>query len=78
MVDNLAINMSKSILWITNLVWGHSPIDDLSSGKTITWNSLLYAFTGIILIMAGLVAAIGAYMFQRKELALPNPTASMN
>jgi len=77
-VDKLAINMSKAILWLTDLVWGYSPVDNLSSGKTITWNSLLIAFVGIILIMAGLVSALGAFMFQRKELALPNPTASMN
>ena len=56
----------------------HSPVDNLSSGRTITWISLLYAFTGIILFMSGLVSAFGALMFTRKELALPNPTASMN
>jgi len=28
--------------------------------------------------MGGLVMAVGAYMFHRNELALPNPTASMN
>jgi hypothetical protein len=28
--------------------------------------------------MSGLVMAVGVYMFHRKELALPNPTASMN
>lgn len=77
-VDNLAINMSKAILRVTDLVWGYSPVDNLSSGRTITWASLATAFTGIILVMAGLVSALGAFMFQRKELALPNPTASMN
>ena len=78
MVDNLAINMSKVILGVTDLVWGYSPVENLSSGKTITWNSLLIAFVGIILIMAGIISAFGAFMFHRKELALPNPTASMN
>ena len=77
-VDDIAINMSKAALWVTDLIWGYSPVDNLSSGKTITWKSLIFAFTGIILIMAGLVSAFGAFMFQRKELALPNPTASMN
>ena len=78
MVDNLAINMSKVLLRVTDLVWGYSPVENLSSGKTITWNSLLIAFVGIILIMAGIISAFGAFMFHRKELALPNPTASMN
>ena len=77
-VDDLAIYMSKSILWVTDLVWGYSPVDNLSSGRTITWGTLATAFTGIILVMSGIVSAFGAFMFQRKELALPNPTASMN
>ena len=38
----------------------------------------VFAYTGIILLMGGLVSAFGAFMFQRRELALPNPTASMN
>ena len=77
-MDDIAIIMAKSILWVTNSVWDYSPVDNLSSGRTITWISLFYAFTGIILFMSGLVSAFGALMFTRKELALPNPTASMN
>ena len=74
----MAILFSKVVLSITDLVWGYSPVDHLSSGRTITWATLGMAFTGIILLMGGLVTAVGAFMFQRRELALPNPTASMN
>ena len=77
-LDDIAIGMSKGILWVTDSIWGYSPIDNLSSGRTITWKSLGSAFMGIILLMSGLISAFGALMFQRKELALPNPTASMN
>jgi hypothetical protein len=77
-LDNVAITFSKAVLSVTDLIWGYSPVDNLSSGRTIKWTTLLSAFTGIILIMGGLVMAFGTYMFQRKELALPDPTASMN
>jgi len=66
------------VLSVTDLVWGYSPVDNLSSGRAISWATLATAFTGIILLMGGLVTAFGAFMFQRRELALPNPTASMN
>ena len=77
-MDNVAILFSKVVLSITDLVWGYSPVDYLSSDRTIPWATLGMAFTGIILLMGGLVSAFGAFMFQRRELALPNPTASMN
>ena len=66
------------IVNVTNSVWDYSPVDNLSSGRTITWTSLFWAFIGIILFMSGLISAFGSLMFTRKELALPNPTASMN
>ncbi|MEE2948450.1 MAG: ABC transporter permease [Verrucomicrobiota bacterium] len=77
-LDNVAILFSKGVLSITDLVWGYSPVDHLSSGRTITWATLGMAFVGIVLLMGGMVSAFGAFMFQRRELALPNPTASMN
>ena len=78
MLDAAAILFAKGAVKITSAIWGYSPVDNLSSGRTITWATLLTAFFWIILVMGGLVTALGAFMFHRKELALPNPTASMN
>ena len=77
-LDRVAMTFSKGVLSITDLIWGYSPVDHLSSGRTITWTSLATAFTGIVLLMGGLIMALGAFLFHRRELALPNPTASMN
>ncbi len=77
-LDDAVILFAKGAIKITKSIWDYSPVDNLSSGRTITWNTLLTAFVWVVLIMGGLVMAVGAYMFQRKELALPNPTASMN
>ena len=77
-LDRVAMTFSKGVLSITDLIWGYSPVDHLSSGRTITWTSLATAFTGIVLLMGGIIMAFGAFLFHRRELALPNPTASMN
>ena len=78
MLDAAAILFAKGAVKITSAIWGYSPVDNLSSGRTITWATLLTAFFWIVLVMGGLVTTLGSYMFHRKELALPNPTASMN
>ena len=78
MLDAAAIFFAGGAVTITTSIWGYSPVDSLSDGRTIKWTTLLSAFVWIILVMGGLVMAVGAYMFHRNELALPNPTASMN
>ena len=78
MLDAAAIFFAKSAVKITTAIWGYSPVNSLSDGRTITWPVLLSAFFWIVVVMGGMVMALGAYMFHRKELALPNPTASMN
>ena len=78
MLDAAAILFAKGAVKITSAIWGYSPVDSLSDGRTITWATLFWAFFAIIVVMGGLVMALGSYMFHRKELALPNPTASMN
>ena len=77
-IDGTAIFFATVGVKITKSIWGYSPVDSLSDGRTITTATLFWAFFAIIVVMGGLVMALGAYMFHRKELALPNPTASMN
>ncbi len=77
-IDGTAIFFARVAVKITKSIWGYSPVDSLSNGRTITWATLFWAFFAIIVVMGGLVMALGAYMFHRKELVLPNPTASMN
>ena len=63
---------------VTSAIWGYSPVDSLSAGRTIKWITLLAAFTWVVLVVGGLVMLVGSILFHFKELALPNPTASMN
>ena len=77
-IDGTASFFATVGVKITKSIWGYSPVDSLSDGRTITTATWFWAFFAIIVVMGGLVMALGAYMFHRKELALPNPTASMN
>ena len=78
MIDGAAICCGSGAVKRTMSIGGYSPVGSLGNGRTITWATLFWAFFAIIVVMGGLIMALGAYMFHRKELALPNPTASMN
>jgi hypothetical protein len=57
------------VLFAVNLVRDFSPIDLLSTGRTITWGQLARAVAQIIGLAGGLFALIGITAFTRRELA---------
>jgi hypothetical protein len=67
--DAASVAVFKAMLWTVNLVRGFSPIDSLSTGRTIPWTQLLQAFLQIVLGVGGLFAAIGMSVLTRRELA---------
>jgi hypothetical protein len=69
LIDQVAVGTAKGILGLLNMARGFSPIDFLSSGRAITWGELARAFAQIILVMSGLLAAFGIFMFNKRELA---------
>lgn len=70
-LDFIAIPVFKAILTVINLAKDFSPIDSLSTGRSVTWLELLRAVTQIILVLGGVMAAFGIWAFSRRELALP-------
>jgi len=69
LLDKLAVPVAEGMLSVLGLIKDFSPIDSLSSGRTISWNDLFRAVVQIWVIMAGLLAAIGIWTFTRRELA---------
>ncbi|MEK7686388.1 MAG: hypothetical protein AAB466_13305 [Verrucomicrobiota bacterium] len=69
LLDQVAVPVARKILNVVNLVRGFSPIDSLSTGRSITWGLLARAFAQICLLMSGLFAAAGISIFTRRELA---------
>ncbi len=67
--DAVTVTFFKGTLAIVNLVRGFSPVDSLSTGRSITWGQLIRSVTQIVVMMGGLFAAIGMTTLTRRELA---------
>jgi hypothetical protein len=69
LVDRIVMPVFSKLLVVVNLVQGFSPVDSLSTGRSITWGQLGLAFSQIVLLLGGIFAAIGIATFTRRELA---------
>jgi hypothetical protein len=67
--DAVLIPLFKGLLAVISLVQNFSPIDSLSSGRSISWAELGTAFGQIVLFLGGIVSLIGIVLFNRRELA---------
>ena len=73
-VDWVVIPMFRALLWLVNLAKEFSPIEFLSTGRSITWSQLGLAFGQIVLMLGGVIALIGIAIFTRRELATAQGT----
>lgn len=69
LLDRVALPLFGGMLKAINMVQGFSPIDNLSSGRTISWGQLGMAVFQIVGVMGGLFGCAGIYLFTRRELA---------
>jgi len=65
----VAIPVFRAILGVINLAKDFSPIDSLSTGRSVTWWQLLRAFGQIVLLLGGIIGGFGIVVFSRRELA---------
>ena len=72
--DIVLIPAFKGILAVVSLVKNYSPIDSLSTGRSITWGELGSAFAQIVLLVGGVFAVAGIFFFNRRELATAQGT----
>jgi hypothetical protein len=68
-VDIVLVPVFRGALKIINLVESFSPIDFLSSGRSITWGQLGLAAAQIVLLLGGFFCVMGMIFFTRRELA---------
>ena len=68
-LDTVMIPMFKAMLQVFKLVEGFSPVEALSTGRSVSWGTVGMAFVQIVLLLGGLVATFGMWMFTRRELA---------
>jgi hypothetical protein len=74
-VDHMAVPIAKGMLAVLGMIKNFSPIDALSSGRTIGWDELARAVFQIWIVMAGILAVIGIMAFNRRELATAQGTS---
>jgi hypothetical protein len=72
--DVVVIPVFKAVLTVINLAKNFSPIDSLSTGRSITWSQLGLAAGQIILLLGGILAIFGMWVFTRRELATAQGT----
>ena len=72
--DVVLIPAFKGMLSVIQLVQSFSPVDALSTGRSVTWTELGMAFVQIVLVLGGAFAALGIFCFSRRELATAQGT----
>jgi hypothetical protein len=68
-VNSVLIPCFKGIVTAVSLVKNFSPIDSLSTGRSISWSELGAAFGQIVLLAGGIFSVTGIILFSRRELA---------
>jgi hypothetical protein len=73
-VDFVVVPVFRSALAIITMAKNFSPVDALSSGRSITWGELGRAIAQIILLLGGIIGLLGIWIFHRRELATAQGT----
>jgi hypothetical protein len=68
-IDALAVPVFKALLGVIQLAKDYSPIDAVSSGRSIPWATVGAAFLKIVVLLGGVMALGGMYLFGRREMA---------
>jgi hypothetical protein len=72
--DSVLVPVLRGILTVVNLAQQFSPIDALSTGRSIPWSQLGLAFSEVVLLLGGALALVGMLVFTRRELATAQGT----
>ena len=73
-LDAVMIPFFDGMLKVINLAQQFSPVDSLSTGRSVSWSQLGRAAAQIVLLMGGLLAVFGMFVFHRRELATAQGT----
>jgi hypothetical protein len=68
-LDKMMLGVFKVLMFLTNLVLDFSPIDALSTGRSVTWTMLGNATFQILIVVCGFLGGFGIFVFSRRELA---------
>lgn len=73
--DVLLLPVFRGMLQIISLTQSVSPIDAVTSGRSITWGQVAESFGEIVLLLGGAFGVAGIVLFNRRELATAQGTS---
>ena len=73
-MDIILLPAFRGLLAVISLVQNYSPIDALSTGRSIPWSELGLALAQLIFLLGGIFAGLGIIFFNRRELATAQGT----
>jgi hypothetical protein len=74
-VDTVMVPVFKGLLKVVNFAGGFSPIDSLSTGRSVSWLELGAALLKVVALLGGSCAAAGIWIFTRREIATVRVTS---
>lgn len=74
-LDLVAVPVFHGMLSVIQLVQQFSPIDALSSGRSISWTQVARAFAQVVFLIGGFLATVGIVIFSRREMATAQGTS---
>ncbi len=73
-VDFFIIPTFRAALTVINMAKDFSPVDSLSTGRSIGWDQLGRAVAQVVVLLSGVIGLGGVYFFHRRELAAAQGT----
>lgn len=70
-LNRASVAVYGGLKWVLDQITGFDPVDALSTGRNLSWLQVGLAFVEVIGIVGGLFAALGIWVFTRRELAAP-------
>lgn len=75
-LDRLALPVMQGLGWVTTLVSSFSPIESVSTGRSVGWGEVARALGQIVLLVGGAVAGLGVWLLHRREIATAQTASS--
>lgn len=68
-VDAITVPIFKVLLSVIQLAKDYSPVDSISTGRSVSWGTVMAAFLKIVVLLGGTFALTGMFLFNRREMA---------
>ncbi len=70
LLDKIAVPVFKALINTVKVVRDFSPVEAVSTGRTLPWEVVVSALFRVVVLASGIVVLAGIWIFNRRELAL--------